>query len=148
VKICRPLAIFLLLLATNGARAAPIDAWAGTYTYETIPGKVAGGVTAMVDIALMIWPDGRCELTLQGYQTDESIQCAVTADPGHADILFRTYSDGQIRNAYGVEEYRPGQRLVSLLRDPKRGGELVTTWDGLVPDGSRERRGHFFQRKW
>lgn len=126
---------FLVLPAAN----AEPD-WQGEYTYEADLGENLAEQSIIVEYVLEI--DGSsCQLSIQGYQVFEIILCDVRSNKKTLSILFRSYEDGSVKNAYGVEIYKAGQRLFWL------DNELVTHWDALVPDESVAKPGKYFLKK-
>lgn len=147
-----------LLGVAAGMLAAPLIAhadpdgahWAGRYLFESAAAPTASGTVPVVSYTLVVAdpPEARpAVLTIDGYQSDETILCDARESQGALVLSFRSYGDGRRTNRFGVSQYEMGQVLFVLSGDPsKRGNGLVTTWKKLVPDGVADAPGSFFHR--
>ena len=141
--------LFVLLLAVSsvacsGTRA--VSSWSGAYEYVDSAGATAGGTPVVVTYRLQVPASTPSQGTLRitGFQRDETIRCDVLATPVEMTIRFRSYADGRTANAFGISVYQPNQLLFSVQPGPAN--DLVTTWQGLRPDGARTESGRYFQK--
>ena len=115
----------------------------GSYRYTFHGGQNAGGDQMAVDYGLALM--GECRLKASGYQTDEVIACTTRPAANGVAVLFKSYGDGRLVNAYGTVIYKPGQEL---FRITKRGRDVVTAWSGMsLPDDRRPVPGRYFKRE-
>jgi len=130
--------ILLMLLGVVAAFGGEANPWRGQYLYEADYGQNAGGIGMVVEYRLTINHAGKIPaaiLQMQGYETDETIYCDVKYTSKSVSCFFKSYSDGQIKNAYGVVLYKPGQLLFTLDRPTVNGFTgLATHWHALKPD--------------
>ncbi|WP_049631152.1 DUF5991 domain-containing protein [Cellvibrio sp. pealriver] len=130
----------LLVGALLSFAASANSVWHGSYGFDL---DLSGGIPdrlMFVEYVLSI-DEQSCLLSIQGYQVFETIMCDAKDDKKALGIYFKSYEDGSVKNAYGVELYKPGQRLFWL------DNELVTHWDALVPDESVAKPGKYFLKK-
>jgi len=149
-RIGLAVAALLLLVASTSAEMraqtsanAAID-WRGHYAYEADAGRASGGVEAMVSYELTVFEGDTqpaAKLSIEGYQSDETIFCDISPSGERLDVLFKSYDDGRTVNKYGVAQYRLGDVLFTLS---KRGERLTTQWGKLRPDGTKKQQGVFF----
>ena len=133
--------IFALLgLLWGVAACAGHSVWSGEYSYEAVLGENVAEQAIIVEYVLNV-DDKSCQLSIQGYQVFETIMCDAKDDKKVLSIYFKSYEDGSVKNAYGVELYKPGQRLFWL------DNEWVTHWDALVPDEAVAKPGKYFLKK-
>ncbi len=142
--VARVLAMLVLLPVGCSDPAAPTRAadaggWCGTYLFDGATGHTAGGSPITYHYTLSVRPAGHpagCTLRLEGFQQDETLRCAADGGPHTLTVAFRSYANGAVTNAYGVQVYRPGEVLFTLDRAP-HGTQpaLRTTWHALHPDG-------------
>lgn len=134
-------ALFVLLSVLLCFSGEPSH-WQGRYLYEVDYGKNVAGTGMVVEYTLTINMPGDSPgavLVMQGYQTDETILCDVAYTKSDASFSFKSYDNGQIKNKYGVELYRPGQMLFTLAWVNLKGSErLITHWKGLKPEDKRK----------
>lgn len=131
-------ALALSITMSTGVVAQVPAAWHGAYVYEH-----GAGTGTLVEYRVELGA-GSCRITAQGFQTDEQIRCRAVAGAGNRiDINFVSYGDGGVTNAFGVQPYRPGARLFSLLN---RRGAIVTGWGSYSPFESRQPVGRYFRR--
>lgn len=133
--------IFVLLGMLWGVTAcAGHSEWSGEYIYEADLGENVAEQSIIVEYVLDV--DGNsCQLSIQGYQVSEIVLCTADGSKTTLNILFKSYEDGSVKNAYDVEIYKTGQRLFWL------DNELVTHWDALVPDDSVAEPEKYFLKK-
>ncbi len=119
--------------------------WMGDYTYYN---SFSDGIQPVItDMKLRITRDDHCTLSWEGFQTNQKIICAVQkrkSEDGIA-ILFVSYDDGSLKNQYGVEIYKPRERLFSLVR--ANGKELVTVWSNVYRPDKANKVGRFFVKR-
>jgi hypothetical protein len=113
--------------------------WNGSYIYEASLGDTVGGDAAVVTYKLTVSPN-KCEVSIEGFQTSESIICKTKEADHTLDINFQSYSDGSIKNKYGINVYKVGSLLLQL----KRTDNLITTWGELLPDEKLAKMGSYF----
>ena len=129
------LGLFWILIA-----CASHPKWQGSYIYEADLGKNVAEQAVIVEYVLEI--DGSsCQLSIQGYQVFETILCDARSNKKTLNIQFRSYEDGSVKNAYGIEIYKAGQRLFWF------DDALITYWDAMVPDESVAKPGKYFLKK-
>jgi Family of unknown function (DUF5991) len=133
------------------ARADDINIiWQGTYEYKYNDGKSFGGSPIVEVYTLTISPEAAvpAKLTIQGFQTDEVIYGDTRGNPSEISILFHSYANGQIVNAYGVAQFKVGQVLVKLRKTGvKNITQIGTIWDAIVPNDKLSKTGLYFQKK-
>jgi len=120
------------------------SSWDGRYRYSASYGQSAGGGAMVVDYQIDL--AGRsCRITLDGFQTDETLLCRAQADGKRLTLHFVSHGDGGPTNAYGVRVYQTDQPLLMLERQDKQ--PLRTTWLGLKGlDGKTPQAGHYFDK--
>lgn len=134
---CLAAAVFALGPLTYAAALAQRPAaWHGEYIYEHDAG---GG--RVVEYRVRLGEDG-CQISAQGFQTDEVIRCRAVGRAGTPiDIDFASYGDGGVSNVHGVQLYQPGERLFSLS---DRRGVIWTGWGAYSPfENGRPLARHF-----
>lgn len=144
---CGLRAVIGLLLAVAVGPAWGVD-WTGIYAYEGSFGRTAGGtgVVALYEIRIGAKPVTDCRITIDGFQTDETLLCAAHEEAATLTLRFRSYEDGKSVNRYGVTVYAPGAPLIALHRMPD--GTLETSWLALrTLDGGTPPRGRYFVRR-
>ncbi|WP_284500124.1 DUF5991 domain-containing protein [Microbulbifer litoralis] len=62
-----------------------------------------------------------------------------------AEVRFRSYGNGEVKNIYGVQVYRVDETLFRLRRRSAGAEALLTDWVGLVPDSVEEKSGRYFR---
>ncbi len=87
-------------------------------------------------------------LTMQGYQTDTTLHCAITGGSKRAEVRFLSFGDGRIVNEAGNEQYKVNEILFVLerLSQSHTGKVLLTEWRAYKPDGVHRRRGRYFRQ--
>lgn len=119
--------------------------WIGDYTYFK---SFSDGIQPIItDMKLKITRDGRCTLSWEGFQTDEHITCAVQKDNSEDGIavLFISYADGSLKNQYGLEIYKPKERLFSLVKSD--GKKITTVWSNVYRPDKANQVGQFFVKR-
>lgn len=135
--------LFLLALCGCEQIVAAAPSWDGAYVYEANLGETVGGVTAASNYRLTLSHE-QCTLKIQGYQVDEAIRCETKEVGNSISVVFVSFSNGDVKNIYGVEAYPPGKPLFSLYRS----GRLVETeWQELKPTDETPKMGNFFSRQ-
>ena len=114
--------------AQTSARAA---AWYGDYSYDWDGGETAGGSRIFITYTLHLGDDG-CRIQNDGYQTNVSLLCTARMEGNSLRIGFRSYPDGSMRTNWGVQVYRPNERLLTLVRTPRG---IETRWGAMGPEG-------------
>jgi hypothetical protein len=139
------LSLFMVAPVICFAEDRSVDGfWAGNYRYSD---SFWDGIQSVItDIKLKITQDDNCTLSWEGFQTDEKIICTVQKDKSGngIDVLFVSYSDGALKNKYGVEIYKPKQRLFALIKSD--GKKITTVWSDLRPDRVKN-AGLYFVKK-
>src|SRR3978361_566013 len=88
-----------------------LDQWKGSYVYEHSSGKSKSGTGIVVTYKVEVRPannDAPAIVSIEGYQTDETIICNVEASESAISFFFKSYEDGGVKNAFGVARYMPG----------------------------------------
>lgn len=118
--------------------------WQETYDYTEFSGYNAAGegVTITYELKIKTTPSPSCILTMEGYQTDETIICNAISKNNKLEIHFKNYPNGSVINKYGVAEYKPNTLLVTLRQSPQG---LITIWGDLA-DNLNETTGKYFTR--
>lgn len=119
--------------------------WAGTYVYEGSFGRTAGGtgITALYEIRIGARPGSDCRITIDGFQTEETLRCIPNEEGSTLTLRFKSHEDGALTNRYGVAVYTPGAPLLALHR--MQDGTLETSWLALQPlDAKTPARGRHF----
>ncbi|WP_431821324.1 DUF5991 domain-containing protein [Burkholderia sp. F1] len=120
------------------------EVWEGDYEYSN---SFWDGVQSVItDINLKISSNGGCSVSWEGFQKDEKIICSVGKDSvgGGVIIRFVSYSNGDSKNEYGVEVYKPKARLFSLVRLNKN--PIITTWGEAYRPPKTKRSGVYFKK--
>lgn len=115
------------------------DPWVGTYEYTHLIGTMSG-IRAPITYTLTVRAGtGSKSATLkaQGYQTDDEIICDTKTERAQLQVYFRSYPDGGTNNQYGVELYKTGAPLLTLVR---RGEQLITQWQEYNAEAAQEKR--------
>lgn len=121
--------------------------WIGTYRYEWAGGRTVGGSPIMLDFQLdigMSRTEAPAKLTIKGFQTEEALLCDVDAAGPGISLLFRSYATGATHNQYGVEVYKPGERILRL--EKSTGGKLLTIWGAVSPGSGIDPEGPYFAK--
>jgi hypothetical protein len=119
------------LMVAAPALAQPVPP--GHYRYEWSGGHTAGGSGIVVTYDLTLGPRS-CQLSAQGFQTNEQIRCEVANTAQATVVRFLSYADGKVVNRYGVAIYKPGQELLRLRAQGQ--GAPLTELLALKPDES------------
>lgn len=132
---------FLALISTFWIISACAEnlSWNGSYIYEAALGDTIGGDSAVITYTLVV-ASNKCEITIEGFQTSESIICKTKELENKLDVNFQSYSDGSVKNKYGISLYKVGGLLFRLNRTDN----LTTTWGELLPDEKLAKEGHYF----
>lgn len=128
------LSILLALIGCTRTPRVPAD-WAGDYTYDADLGRNAADTGMVVTYDLHLHGT-TCTLTADGYQTDESLLCAVAPHGASLDILFHSFADGATKNNRGNEPYHRGQTLFSLTHSAH--GRILTRWSAYTPASNND----------
>ena len=141
----RALALMALLCGHAAwAQGHGDGSWDGRYRYSANYGKTAGGSAMGVDYQITL-AGSACRITLDGFQTEETLLCQAVPDGPRLTLRFVSHCDGAPTNAYGVRVYQSGQPLLMLERPGKQ--PLRTTWLGLRGlDGKTPKPGHTFDQ--
>lgn len=134
--------LFLLILLWAMTACASHPAWQGSYVYEADLGENAADQSILVEYILEIG-DNSCRLSIQGYQVSEIILCDASGNAHSLGVKFMSYDDGSLKNVYGIQLYSSRQVLFRLSAEK----ELITHWDGLLPDESLVKSGKYFLKK-
>lgn len=147
------LIVFLVtvVFATKAQFAlARVENWRGVYEYEGYFGRTAGSSPIVMHYKISITGNNKAPaiLTIQGFQTDETLICnVVSEDNNKLTLLFRSYGDGKV-NRYGVQVYKPGEPLLTLERRQQNGKTtIITYWLALTdPTGKQPKPGRYFHK--
>ena len=139
----RRLLAFWVITTTSFAAAGPMQ-WAGSYSYQYVMGHASDAPAPAWVFNLTVKSDGSCELTWQGYQTDDDIICKASGTSDELSIYYVSFADGGTLDSSGYEAYKPGEKLMELKRG-KPDGKLRTKWralnkGGILTDGVRFER--------
>jgi hypothetical protein len=110
-------AVISTMILSCTTHAAPH--WPGNYLYEHELKEAAGGLMPIVQYQLTLNEDLACTLEISGHQIDEQIKCLASPQKNSLKIMFKSYSSGDTKNAYGVEIYKPEQTLFVLQNKEK-----------------------------
>lgn len=147
------LIVFLatIIFAIQGQFAlARAENWRGVYEYEGYFGRTAGSSPIVMHYKISITGNNKAPaiLTIQGFQTDETLICnVVSEDNNKLTLLFRSYGNGKV-NRYGVQVYKPGEPLLALERRQQNGKTtIITYWLALTdPTGKQPKPGRYFHK--
>jgi hypothetical protein len=130
--------------------AEPAPNWNGVWRYEATLPPDAGGSPVTMRYVLTIADAGKtpsATLAIQGFQTDQTLLCDVEIAGSTLVLKFRSFGDGKTLNEFGVEQYRPGARLITLSRESAQ-GMITTEWEGLDPPApAMPRKGLYFRAR-
>lgn len=116
-----------LLTLSAGAQTA---SWDGRYVHEAVLGRTAGGTAMVIEYEITLRSQAaQCQLTISGFQTDETLLCTAKAQGNSLALHFKSHEDGRLVNAHGVAVYTPGALLLTLERPAT--GPLITRWHAL-----------------
>jgi hypothetical protein len=115
-------------ITTPGKAAATAD-WGGTYTAEHLIPESGNETTPAIEYRLVL-DDDNCALTIQGFQSDDSIVCSAQALGADLVVAFKSFADGKLTNRFEVEPYKVGERLLTLK---SADGKIAGEWGALVP---------------
>ncbi|WHQ68588.1 DUF5991 domain-containing protein [Methylorubrum extorquens] len=142
--------LFLPLFACAEAHSeqSPYDIWSGRYVYDSDGGRTVGGSAITATYTLSIRPANQpsnCELSVDGFQTNQHIICSLEGTKDHIRIAFKSFGDGRLVNAFSISEFQSGEPLFDLEWAK---GRLLTRWIGLLGESRpKERRaGSYFVR--
>ncbi len=138
-------ALAALLLFFTAACQSSVD-WVGTYTFTNDLGEDPGGAAISMEYQLKLNSD-HCEVAISGYQADTLIRCVSERSDETAVIRFYSYSNGEVKNIYGVEVYKVGEPLFTLRQSESTPKALLTEWGALMPDGIENRVGSYFVKQ-
>jgi hypothetical protein len=117
------------------------------WEYSAELGSSAGGSPMTMEYVLTVPsdpPTPDATLRIRGFQTDETLRCDASIIDGRLVMTFHSYGNGKTVNRYGVAQYSPGQRLLTLFRDAK--GTVTTVWEALDPPvETQPRQGTYFR---
>ncbi|MDK9783072.1 hypothetical protein KIT90_16935 [Vibrio sp. B172a] len=131
------------LLLSFAASASLTPSWDGNYRCELDLGENAAGQSTWAEYELSISKDS-CSLEAKGFQLDESIVCSTSAQGDRLDVQFKSYSNGDLSNLYGVQVYRVNETLLSLEREQKA---LLTHWLSYWPGEPAPKSTSCFEKK-
>jgi hypothetical protein len=125
--------------------SASTTSWLGNYSFGDDSGQTAGGSSTFVDRKIIIQKKGdkvTGSFVSQGFQSDEKILCDTAFDGNKMTLIFRSYPDGSVKNAYGVQVYKRGARLLTLEKSMVKGKtKLLTFWHEFTPDNVKAKSG-------
>lgn len=121
--------ILLAALMLNYSACTVSAPFEGEYSCVEILGDAASPPVPVIEYVLKVAGD-RCEITANGFQTQESIKCSAVEKDGRLLINYRSYHDGSTKNAYGVSVYKNEESLLSIERDDQK---LLTRWSAMWP---------------
>jgi len=131
------------LLLSFAASASLTPSWDGNYRCELNLGENTAGQSAWAEYELSISKDS-CFLEAKGFQLDESIVCSTSAQGDRLDVQFKSYSNGDLSNLYGVQVYRVKETLFSLEKEHKG---LLTHWLSYWPGEPAPKSQSCFEKK-
>ena len=90
--------------------------WTGTYAYEGSFGRTAGGtgVVALYEIRIGAKPVTDCRITIDGFQTDETLLCAAHEEAATLTLRFRSDCRGRFALALARRRAVPINSAVTL----------------------------------
>lgn len=117
--------------------------WEGSYFCEVDLDKTVADQPGIVEYDLALG-DKKCLITIAGYQMAEEIKCETKPAKHGVSIHFVSCANGKLKNAYGVEQYKPGEKLFQFeMRDKN----IETHWGSLWPGESIEKAGVYFVKE-
>ena len=131
------------LLLSFAASVSLPPSWDGNYRCELDLGVNAAGQSTWAEYELSI-SEGSCSLEAKGFQLDESIVCSTSAQDDRLDVQFKSYSNGELSNLFGVQVYRVKETLFSLESAQKR---LLTHWLSYWPGEPAPKSTSCFEKK-
>lgn len=142
--------IYGFLLLPHQVNASSPAGWDGEYVYEGVYGNTYGGSPVIEEYTVRVgkFSEWGCDISIAGFQTDETIICEAKAEGNSLTLTFTSYDSGEDVNAYGVKIYKPGQPLLRFERSKKNGKSvLVTRWPGITdPYDHHPEPGIYFKR--
>jgi hypothetical protein len=147
VSVC----LLAVLAACNSSRPTEqAPSWSGVWVYDAALPPTAGGSPVTMRYVLTVGEPGKsptATMTIRGFQTDVTLLCDVVVASPTLAVTFRSFGDGRTVNEFGVEQYRPGARLVTLSRDAAQ-GMITTEWEALDPPvETMARKGVYFRAR-
>ena len=128
-----------------GSTSAAPSSWTGTYTFYDDSGPTAGGSSTLVERTITVQKKGdkvTGTFASEGFQSYEKILCDTTIDANKLTLLFRSYPDGSLKNAYGVQLYKKGAQLLTLEKTIVKGKtKLLTIWREFKPNDVKAKSG-------
>lgn len=131
------------LLLSFAASASLTSSWDGNYRCELDLGENVAGQSTWAEYELSISKDS-CSLEAKGFQLDESIVCSTSAQGHRLDVQFKSYSNGDLGNLFGVQVYRVNETLFSLEREQNG---LLTHWLSYWPGEPAPKSTSCFEKK-
>ncbi|WP_104025654.1 DUF5991 domain-containing protein [Vibrio hyugaensis] len=131
------------LLLSFAASTSLTPSWDGNYRCELDLGENATGQSTWAEYELSISKDS-CSLEAKGSQLDESIVCSKKTQGDRLDVQFKSYSNGELSNLFGVQVYRVKETLFSLEREQKG---LLTHWLSYWPGEPAPKSQSCFEKK-
>lgn len=116
--------------------------WNGIFHCDVDLGQSKAGPFVWIEYELQI-QDEECTFRSLGVQTDERIKCKLNRRGPALDVLFESYSNGNLTNIHGVQVYERDAVLVQLRQDQ---GRIVTQWLTIQPSENTQQISHCFQR--
>lgn len=118
--------------------------WAGYFEYSN--SFWDGSQSVITNLRLKISPYGGCEISREGFQSDDTIICSVK-EAAHGDeigIRFVSYANGDVKNEYGVQPYRKMAPLFYLKKSGVSG--VVTVWGRSYKPPKVKVAGEYFEK--
>ncbi|AMF98770.1 hypothetical protein AL538_14130 [Vibrio harveyi] len=106
------------------ASTSLVNSWDGRYRCELDLGANAAGQSAWGEYRLDVSKDF-CFFEAKGFQLNESILCSVHHREQGLEVRFKSYTNGEVSNTYGVQVYQVNEILFLL---EKRQEGLMTQW--------------------
>ncbi|AYO14457.1 hypothetical protein D0812_08580 [Vibrio owensii] len=116
--------------------------WNGIFHCDVDLGQSNAGPFVWIEYELQI-QDEECTFRSLGVQTDERIKCKLNRRGPALDVLFESYSNGNVTNIHGVQVYERDAVLVQLRQDQ---GHIVTQWFTIQPSENTQQISRCFQR--
>jgi hypothetical protein len=131
------------LLLSFAASTSLTPSWDGNYRCELNLGENTAGQSTWAKYELSI-SEGSCSLEATGFQLDESIVCSTKAQGDRLDVRFKSYSNGELSNLFGVQVYRVRETLFSLEKEQKG---FLTHWLSYWPGEPAPKSALCFEKK-
>lgn len=129
-------ALSLILTAVLAWSAAAQSDWAGSYSFDEVGGKNAGGTVIFIahQLEVVETDDGlRATLQSNGYQTSKDLNWTAKVRGNKLEIYFESYGENNV-----FETYFPGDLLLTLEKKTAKGKTEILTWWGkftpIIPE--------------